>query len=220
MRPLYVYALVPAGLDGLLGAGLSGEALQFLPLGPLAAVAGPMDSPPSIAPATLRAHDDVVRNLARVSDAILPFRFGAMVYDANELAEGLAPRLGALGEALERTRGRDQMTLRLYADGGAGSPAGGGLGGPGTRWLRERSSRSGSAMVELGLLREALAEYVHAEVIEHHDAPPLRASIFHLAERSRTAEYGTRVQALAHRLAPARVATSGPWPPYAFAELE
>jgi hypothetical protein len=219
VKGLYVYALVPPDLDAALGAGLVGEPLVLLALGPLAAVAGEIDDPPSIAPASLRMHDEIVRGIARASDAILPFRFGATVLDPGELAQGLAPRMDALAAALERTRGCDQMTLRLYAEApprqGPPSDA-----GPGTRWLRERATQQVAAAPEVVRVREALAPLVRAEAIEGSDAPPLRASLFHLVERRRLTEYRAAVETLGAALAPARVATTGPWPPYAFTEIE
>jgi hypothetical protein len=217
MKGLYLYALVPH-VDAPLGVGLLGEPLSLVSVGPFAAVAGEMDDRPSIAPASLRAHDEVVRRVAAATDAVLPFRFGAMVTSARELEEGLAPRIEALASALERTRGCDQMTLRLYAAGstpvrGASSEA-----GPGTRFLRARSAQA--SLPELERIREALGSLVHGEVVEGHDAPPLRASIFHLVERARMADYREAVEKLAVTLAPSRIVATGPWPPYAFTELE
>ena len=53
---LYLYALVPPGLDAArLGTGLAEEPLQLLALGPLDAVVGEMEDRPSIAPAALGA---------------------------------------------------------------------------------------------------------------------------------------------------------------------
>jgi hypothetical protein len=69
-------------------------------------------------------------------------------------------------------------------------------------------------------VRAALAPCTRAESIELHDSPPLRASIFHLVERARLPEYRSQVDALAATIAPARIAATGPWPPYAFTELE
>jgi hypothetical protein len=220
MTALYVYALVPSALDSPLGAGLLGEALRLVPVGPMAAVVGDIDDVPSIAPASLRLHDEVVRRVARASDAILPFRFGATVIDAAELANGLAPRWENLAAALERTRGCDQMTLRLYGEeqGKHRAPARDEA-GPGTRWLRERSTAD-AASEELARLRAALSSAVRGESVERHDSPPLRASVFHLVQRERLAHYRAAVDALAASIAPARIALTGPWPPYAFTELE
>lgn len=195
MSGLYVYALVPCELDAAsLGPGLLDEALRIVALGPMVAVVGEVEDTPSIAPASLRRHDDVVRRIASTSDAILPFRFGATVTGAGELADGLAPRLDALAAALERTRGCDQMTLRLDAE---TPPA-----------------------KELAQVREALASWVRAEAVEEHRNALLRANVFHLVERARIPGYRARVENVGAAIAPARLVATGPWPPYAFTELE
>jgi hypothetical protein len=187
----------------------------------MAAVVGEVEDTPSIAPASLRLHDEVVRRVARASDAILPFRFGATVLDAGELTEGLAPRLESLAAALERTRGCDQMTLRLYSEEPAKHPPAGDDAGPGTRWLRERSAGDANSLRELVHLRASLAPHARAEVVETHgSSPPLRASVFHLVERERLHDYRAAVAGVDSAIAPARVVLSGPWPPYAFTELE
>jgi hypothetical protein len=223
MTGLYVYALVDSSLDAKLGTGIAGERLRLLTVGSATAVAGKMAQLPSISPHCLRAHDEIIRRVALASDAILPFRFGTMLATAKDLAEALSPRLGILLAALERTRGCDQMTLRLYAPATPEStrPARPALrdgGGRGTRWLRHRSTAY--SLPELAVLREALSRCVHAEALELHDTPPLVASVFHLVRRSRLADYGAEVAKLEPRLAPASVVATGPWPPYAFTELE
>ena len=219
MKALYVYALVPAGLQSPLGEGIDGETLRVAPLGALAAVVGEMEDRPSIAPASLRAHDAIVRRIAGTSDAVLPFRFGAMVTSEQELRDGLAPRLEALAVALERTRGCDQMTLRVYGEGAAPAPARDpSPAGPGTRWLQDRSPQV--QLAEIARVREALAAMVRAEVVEPGGRPPLRASVFHLVPRAAIGDYRARVEALSRDLAPGRVDATGPWPPYAFTELE
>lgn len=212
---LYVYALVPAGVEGDFGTGIEEETLRALPLGGISAVIGEIDHRPSIAPATLQAHDEVVRRIARVSDAVLPLRFGAMTIDAGELAEGLRPRVALLAAALERTRGCDQMTLRVYVQ-QADKPPHPARAESGTDWLKARSASHG-AVVER--IRDALAPLARAASIESHDTPPLRATLFHLVERARLGEYDARVRALAAAIAPHRVVATGPWPPYAFADL-
>jgi hypothetical protein len=190
---LYLYALVPSGLDATrLGTGLADEHLQLVALGPLDAVVGEMEDRPSIAPAALGAHDEVLRHVGSVSDALLPLPFGALVPDASELRDGLASRLPALAAALEATRGCDQMTLRVHA---AESFAG------------------------LGSLQDTLRPLTRREKVEEGGAPPLRATLLHLVERGRVAEYRARVESLQGSLEGVRLDLTGPWVPYAFTEL-
>jgi hypothetical protein len=110
------------------------------------------------------------------------------------------------------------MTMRLYGDASERATRPPTDAGPGTRWLRERSTKI--AVPELPAVRAALAAIVRGESVEMHGAPPLRASVFHLVDRARLEEYRAAVDALAGAVAPARLALTGPWPPYAFTELE
>jgi hypothetical protein len=110
------------------------------------------------------------------------------------------------------------MTLRVYTASASPPPAADLPAGPGTRWLRGRSARA--TPPELARVREVLASLVRAESIETHDTPPLRASVFHLVPRAALADYRAKVESLASSMAPARVVATGPWPPYAFTELE
>jgi hypothetical protein len=190
---LYLYALVSPGLDvARLGTGIADEPLQLVALGPLDAVVGEMEDRPSIAPAALGAHDEVLRHVGSVSDALLPLPFGALVSDASELRDGLTPRLPALAAALEATRGCDQMTLRVQA---------------------------GEPFAGLESLRESLRPLVRREKLEEGGAPPLRATILHLVERTRVPEYRARVDELQASLEDVRLDVTGPWVPYAFTEL-
>jgi hypothetical protein len=189
---LYVYALVPPGLaEGALGTGLTDEPLRLVSLGPLDAVVGEMEDRPSIAPASLGTHDEVLRRLGAASDALLPLPFGALVNDASELLEGLTPRLGALAQSLEATRGCDQMTLRVYAP----------------------------ASFAMAVVHDALRPASRLEKIDPRSSPTLRATLFHLVERARVPEYRARVETLGATLAGARLDVTGPWLPYAFTEL-
>jgi hypothetical protein len=188
---LYVYALVPHGLASRsLGTGLADEPLEVVSLGAVDAVVGEMEERPSFSPATLQAHEDVLRRIGAASDALLPLGFGAIIGDAVELRQGLAPRLEALAGVIERTRGCDQMTLRIHA-----------------------------ASADLSRIGHALRPLVRAEKIDRRSHPPLFATLFHLVERSRIPDYRARIEALAASLAPAQLDVTGPWVPYAFTEL-
>jgi hypothetical protein len=196
---LYVYALVAPGTVGPLGAGIEEEPLRVVPLGAIAAVVGELEDRPSFAPATLEAHDEVVRAIARATDAVLPLPFGAMVTGEDELAGGLCPRAAALADTLETTRGRDQMTLRIFA--------------------QETETRDRSASALVVQVHDALGSLVRGERVELGAKPPLSISLFHLVDRPRVDEYKERVRELSRGLAPSRLEATGPWPPYAFTEL-
>ncbi len=232
MSALYLYALVGAAPPGAsdLGTGLAGEPLLLVPVGGLLAVAGTMagetPAPPAASAAVLAAHDAVVRRLAAMADAILPFRFGQQVAGAAALAAALEPRAAELAAALVRVAGCVQMTLRVFGDpaavGGAAeaaeSPAGGLPSGPGTRYLaaRRRAERAPLALPGVAELRAALRPLIRAEQLERHGSGRLLLSAHDLVPPGAVADYRAMVEAARALPAGPQVTVSGPWPPYAF----
>lgn len=178
-----------------------------------AAVRSARAAPAPRAPA-LRRHAEVVHALWEAAPALLPARFGALMADEAELARALVPRRGALRDALALVRGRAQMTLRVFAAGGAVPPAPPAA-ATGTEYLAGRAAWWRAADVPgLAALLEALRPLRAAERVERHEQPPLTASVYHLVDRARVGEYRRAVARARGRL---RLRVSGPWPPYAFA---
>jgi hypothetical protein len=224
MSGLYVYAVAEVGDGGELGEGLAGEALEVLRAGSVSAVVGRMARAPDPAPPALRAHDDVVRRLAARCPALLPARFGSLAPDAEALRAALADRAPEYAASLERVRGREQMTVRIFTAAGpatAGASAESAAGpdaGPGARYLAARAQDAGAAGIPgLPALLGRLAPFVAAEIVERHQAAPLVASVYHLVERDTSARYRDALGAAAEAAPGLRAVASGPWPPYAFA---
>ena len=223
MSVLYLYALVRTPPRGDTGRGLRREALEILPGPGFQIIAGRMAAAPDPTAATLRRHDAVVRRIAATVDAVLPIRFGSVVPDAAGAARVLAARAPELAARLDRVRGHEQMTLRVFGVPAAapGAPtareARGAAAGPGTRYLAaQRRRHDAAAAPERDPLRPLLGDLVAEERVQRHRTPPLLASVYHLVPRERRAQYRTRVRQAARQLAPLRLTISGPWPPYAF----
>ena len=225
MTRSYLYAIVDHAPVAPLGAGLVGEPLSLVAAGDVVAVVGEMEDPPVATPDVLRGHDEVVRRLAEFNEAILPARFGT-VQDAPALMEWLAATAVGLGEALRLVAGREQMTLHVFHE----TPLAGEVEandermgdtalGPGARYLAERRQhwRQKERVPELEPLRPRLDALVAAERVELRATPPLRASVYHLIERGRSAEYRDAVEGHLDLVAGVRLRVSGPWAPYAFA---
>jgi gas vesicle protein GvpL/GvpF len=218
VSPLYVYALVDAGAMPLAVRGLAGEPLELVGCGPVAALVGTVDGAPQLEAAALRAHDMAVRAIADGVTALLPARFGTLVEDATALREALEPRGSALQAALAEVRGREQMTLRLSSAEALDEPAPDVRGGPGTRYLDARSGGALRRRPAVARVLAGLRELVRAERVEPVDRPPLLGTVYHLVDRGAAAAYLARLEALRRDVPGLRLAASGPWPPYAFAE--
>jgi hypothetical protein len=213
---LYLYAIVSRRPPrAALGTGMSGHALTVVRAGG-AHVVCERAGAPQPTPRAVRAHDRIVKRIAAATPAVLPFRFGSVAADGGAVRTMLEPVGGAIAKALALVDGCVQYTLRVYGEpaGVTGAPKGS---GPGTRWLgvRLRSRRA----PEIAAVTEATASFVRAARAERHDRPPLVASVYHLVPRAQARAYRSALSQAAGKLARVEVKTSGPWPPYAFAEL-
>jgi hypothetical protein len=220
VSPLYLYALLAEPPAGTLPAGLRGEPLRLVACDGIVAVVGDMEAAPAVEAASLRSHDAAVRGLAAVSDALLPARFGSLTQDERQLCEAVRAQGPGVREALLAVRGCDQMTLRFSREDGADDvpAAEPDENGPGTRYLTQRRAVAGdpAALPEIRPVLDALAPFVRGERRQRHERPPLLASVYHLVPRDGLDAYRAALAAATAK-ARVRVASSGPWPPYAFA---
>lgn len=164
----------------------------------------------------VRAHDRIVKRIARATPALLPFRFGSVATDAAALRKMFDPVAAALKQALALVDGCVQYTLRVYGQPARPKSSERGA-GPGTRWLglRLRARR----VPEIAPVTEATKARVRASRAERHDRPPLVASVYHLVPKSEARAYRAALSRASRALSRVEVKASGPWPPYAFAEL-
>jgi hypothetical protein len=217
MSALCVYALVDRAPPDL-GRGIAREPLRTLHVGAIDVAFGEVRAAPQASARTLRAYDSVVRGIARRASAVLPVRFASVVEDESALLELLEPRANELRASLERVRGCEQMTMRVFGEARTratrGAERGAEAQGAGTRWLVERARAA--SLPEIEPARAALGSLVRAERCERHDAPPLLASVYHLVPRARAREYQLIIARAQAALGGLHVTLSGPWPPYAF----
>lgn len=215
---LYLYAIVGRRPRGALGTGIRGGPLALVRAGG-AHVVVERAAAPEPTPRAVRAHDRIVKRIAASTSAVLPFRFGSVVEDGAAVRRMLDAVKSAVANALEEVDGCVQYTLRVYGDAAKGAPGEGPVeaGGPGTEWLRVRLRAR--RVPEIAPVTEATLEYVRATRAERHDRPPLVASVYHLVPRAKARAYRAALGRAARGLPDVEVAISGPWPPYAFAEL-
>jgi hypothetical protein len=216
---LYAYAAA-AARPTRLGAGADHEPLRVVEVGPVFVVVGERKESPVPTEGTLRSHDGVVRAVARVADAVIPFRFASCFDDESALKRDLHPIAAELRSALALVDGCDQMTARLFDPRRLPSPpAEESLHiriGQGTRYLTQRAAMDREPE-GLRTLCAALKPLVRAERVERHTVTPLVATVYHLVERTQRRAYAAAVRRVGRSLAPATVTVSGPWPAYAFA---
>lgn len=213
MSPLYLYVFVESAADIPAMEGILRERLRMVRCGELLVVTGEIETTPTITPETLAAQDAVVRRLGEQAEAILPVRFGETVRDEEELCKLLKPRAASLLQALERVRGCEQMTLRVFGSPDPPPPEPPEDTGPGTRYLeaKRREIERTRSLPEIEPLLDRLHPLVRAERIERKEQGKLLGTVYHLVRREDVPAYRDNLKG------EGRVTLSGPFPPYAFA---
>ncbi len=192
----YLYAIVH-GLPGTWRprpVGVGGTLVKQ-PFRELVLISSSVASPP---PRTLGAeadHDDVVASLLEAS-AVLPFRFGTVVAEA-ELESWLEARWTRIRAGLAELRGRVEMSVRLLQ-------------------LDQRTPDSATA---LRALADRLVERAGLTVWRYCPAgrgANLTASVVFLVPRDEVPAFLARIAPVAARAENMAVVPTGPWPAYSF----
>ena len=207
---LEVYALAAAPLPQRIRVGRLSVRVLFV--GPVAVLTGPVRPLALSTEDALREQHAIVTALAEKVDPLLPARFGSRVTLAT-LDASLRPSIDAVLAALDRVRGRRQMTVRLI--GPPAPPAQRRPGRTGTAYLTERRAAH-SVPPEA----EPLCAAVDRFVVERRVQPGrggIRTTLFHLISRDHVDQYVAAAEAASASIAPWRAVVSGPWPPFAFA---
>jgi hypothetical protein len=221
-----VYALVE-GLEGPLRLrGIAGERLRVAAVGGIATVIGIVPRAPKAGMAAMRRYDEVQRELMAIWQSVLPARFGTCASSVDELAVSVRDRRAAIRQNLRLVRGRAQMTIRLFTRLGVRSEPNrsrvrtrseyGDGATQGTRYLRQRMEEA--QVPGASRLRPAVARWVRAERSEPRPHGRFAGTVYHLVPRSNVSAYRRAVARVAVE-AGLTVVVSGPWPPYAFADV-
>jgi hypothetical protein len=179
-------------------------------VGRVRAIPGPTDS-------NLRRYSRVMSALWRRTPALLPARFGTSARDLADLQAMVRGRERVMRGRLRAVRNRAQMTVRLVTQ---EKDVGRALSGPtgntkqtGTQYLRARQREY--AVPSFAPLRAAVRRWIRDERVEKRGGV---ASIYHLVPRGSAERYESAIEEAARR-AGIRMIVSGPWPPYAFADI-
>ncbi|HEU5255878.1 MAG TPA: GvpL/GvpF family gas vesicle protein [Vicinamibacterales bacterium] len=209
--------------------GMAGERLRAIAFDGVMAIVGDVRHRPAASTRNLRQYAAVVESIAARMPAVLPARFGTTFDDVAELTLMLQSRGATMRRRLRAVRGRTQMTIRLLGS----DPANGPLRGQtpvtsrtgvrprnkstqGTQYLRQRLAvlRTAREVPELAPIRPAIRRFVRDERVERRGDV---ATIHHLIPRAMVERYRAAVERTAAE-SDVRLAVSGPFAPYAFAD--
>jgi Gas vesicle synthesis protein GvpL/GvpF len=217
---LYVYALVDAdgGRPAPADAGHDGAPLCVVARGGVAAICSRherLDLP--VEAEHLWRHERVAEALMD-DHAVLPVRFGTTVADDGALAAMLDERQAEFRGALERVRGRVEMTVKAMwtppeppvdvPDAGAS---------PGRTYLLSRLETRNAAVA----LADAIHTRLAAEAVDARRqvlvTPRLLLSAAYLVDRERVDALLEASDDAARRHPEVELLCIGPWPPHTFA---
>ena len=217
--------------------GVTGEPLRTVCIGRVNAIVGRVRAVPTPTDANLRRYDRLMSALWHRVPALLPARFGTSARDLADLEVMVRGRERVVRSRLRAVRNRAQMTVRLvtqdeqvgrtspkpFGEGGSGrpgEPAAGAVARPtgnirqtGTQYLRSRQREYSAPAFDP--LRAAVRRWVREERVEKQGGV---ATIYHLIPRGSADRYRLTIGDAA-REAGVRMIVSGPWPPYAFADI-
>jgi hypothetical protein len=227
---LCVYALVSPSHPVQRVPGIAGEQLRAIPFDGVIAIVGDVRRRPAASTRNLRQYATVVESIAARVPAILPVRFGTTFDDFAELMLVLRAREAALRQRLRAVRCRTQMTIRFVSESESGdasrssqSRAAGRArvrlehkSTQGTQYLQQRLTllRTAHEVPELAAIRPAIRRFVKDERVERRSGV---ATVHHLIPRAMVERYRAAVERAAADSG-VRLAVSGPFAPYAFAD--
>ena len=213
MTRCYVYALTGRATPRLRAGGRTIEPVK---VGAFYAAVARTGALPTVSADTLAEQHAVVARLFEDVDAMLPMRFGALV-TTDELERFVTRHAVELAAAFDLVRGREQMTVRVFAAAAASRAPAEWRPSSGTEYLRSRRAAVRPLPPAADIVRRAVRAFVSAERSAAGDGR-VRATLWHLIGRGRSEEYRAAVARAARRIPPSFWITStGPWPPFAFA---
>lgn len=214
---LYVYALADADLATTGLCGISGEPLEVVTLQDAVGIVGRMTEAKTPTREALQSQDALVRALHERTSALLPVRFGTTVADAAALHDHPTLQHARLTQALDRVRAREQMTVRIVTNRPVPtvSHRESTSTGRGRQYLEGRASehRLPTEAVEVVSAVRAL---VREERTERGRVQGMLATVYHLIDRGRGADYRAAMEARASLLTALSIGVAGPSPAYAF----
>lgn len=206
-----IYALASRHAGRIRVRGVMGEPLQAIRIGRIDAIVGRVRAIPGPTDSNLRRYSRVMSALWRRTPALLPARFGTSARDLADLHVMVRSREHAVRRRLGAVRNRAQMTVRLISKGEP--PPTRERNQSGTQYLRARQREY--AVPSFAPLRAAVRRWIRDERVEKRGGV---ASIYHLVPRGSADRYASAIEEAAREAGVGMIVT-GPWPPYAFADI-
>jgi hypothetical protein len=227
---LYAYCLAE-DLDTIVDSppGISGAPVKFLKIDNLAVLVSDMaiDAVPVTRENAL-AHAAVVRSILDQTTP-LPFRFGTLVTE-QQLGNYVSARKSALEKKLAHVRGCVEMSVKIIwqppKDGQSEAPPPEPR-GAGATFLAEKrreilgdEQRTRQAAEISAWLHEGVSGLTRDEQVNVRPSDRLVLSAAYLVQRVNIPQYRTQIAELRETRPELHFLTSGPWPPYSFANIE
>jgi hypothetical protein len=167
----------------------------------------------------LWVHERVVEDLMHRS-TVLPMRFGSTIADGMSLLAMLEDRRHEFETLIESLRGTVELSVRAQFPTVQPEPTqpatGHGGFAEGSAYLLQRHAEQRAADDVRSRIHEPLAGLARGCA---RKPMGLRRDLFkaaYLVDLERVEEFRTRVESLATEMVGARIACTGPWPPYSF----
>jgi len=224
---VYCIASTPVELDPSL-IGVGGGAAEQLIVDGLSVVASKFDTDRvSVSRENILRHEAIVRNVLAMTTP-LPFRFGTLVTEAG-LRSYVTSRKAALQDRLEVVKDSVEMSIKVIwqSTDDDESPATTEDLGVGAAFLvakrqelfgDERLVKRSQEIADW--LSGRIKSLVKKENISVHPKQKLVLAGAYLIQRAIQAQFRTRVEELAVERPELHFLTSGPWPPYTFANID
>ena len=224
---VYCIASTPVELDTSV-IGVGGGAVEQLIVDGLSVVASKFDTDRvSVSRENILRHEAIVRNVLAMTTP-LPFRFGTLVTEAG-LRSYVTSRKAALQDRLEVVKDSVEMSIKVIwqSTDDDESPATTEDLGVGAAFLvakrqelfgDERLVKRSQEIADW--LSGRIKNLVKKENISVHPKQKLVVAGAYLIQRAIQAQFRTRVEELAVERPELHFLTSGPWPPYTFANID
>jgi hypothetical protein len=210
---LYVYGLVESETS-VNASGIAASAVRVEPVSGLYAIVSEFPDPSlKTNRENIIAHERVLeKGLEQTTP--LPFRFGTVV-TSDQLRDFVEQYKVVLAADLARVRGCVQMSVKLIATAGEAVTASNDE-GPGSQFLRRKQANRNVVLAAAKELNRDFSDLLRASEITTHNTPRPMASVGHLVEKLRIAEYRSKLRAASATRTDFAWIQSGPWPPYSF----